>query len=67
MITKREASIITTYTGFLIGNFTEAHKYMEELMERPVFTHELANKEFTEKLKEKAHHDFVNIQIENKI
>ena len=41
-MTKREAAIVSAYTGVLIGDFDEVHKYIEELLGRPVFTHELA-------------------------
>ena len=63
-MTKREAAIVTAYTGFLIGDFHEFHKYAEDLMERPIFTHEFGDKTFMEKIKVKTKSDFVNIKIE---
>ncbi len=38
---KREAAIVAAYTGFLIGEFSDMHKYIEEIMGGSVFTHEL--------------------------
>ena len=64
MITKREAAIISTYTGILIGGFSDTHKYIEKIMGRPVFTHELANKSFMEEIQEKSRDDFISIDIE---
>ena len=61
---KREAAIISAYTGFLCGEFSEIHKYAEELFCGPVFTHQFGSKEFVRKLKEMSKADFVNIKIE---
>ena len=38
-MTKREAAIITAYTGILIGKFNDFHKYIEEKAGRGVYTH----------------------------
>ena len=37
---KREAAVISAYTGILLGEFSDLHKYVEEIFGRPVFTHE---------------------------
>ncbi len=63
-MTKREAAIVSAYTGFLLGSFSDLHEYIEEVMGRPVWTHELANKEVMAELKEKAKPDFVAITVE---
>ena len=39
-MTKREAAIISAYTGYLIGEFSDLHAYTEEVMGQPIFTHE---------------------------
>jgi len=39
-MTKREAAIVSAYTGILIGSFSDLHQYIEEIMKRPVWTHE---------------------------
>lgn len=61
-MTKREAAIVSAYTGYLIGEFSDFHAYVEEIMGRPVFTHELPN--IAEELKEKSKKDFMSIKIE---
>lgn len=48
---KREAVVISAYTGILISDVDDLFKYFEELKGRPVFTHEV-NKEFVEEIKE---------------
>ncbi len=60
-MTKREAAILSAFTGLLIGSFLDMHKYIEEIMRRPVFTHELANEEIVAEIKEKSRHDFMKL------
>jgi len=62
-MTKKEAAIITIYTGILIGEFSDAHEYAETLLGRPVFTHEFANCELCDKLKELSKQDFISIKV----
>lgn len=64
-MTKRECAIISAYTGYLCGDFNEFHKYIEELLGRPVYTHELADEELCKKIKELAKEDFCNLGKEN--
>jgi len=58
---KREAAIVTAYTGIICGDFVEAHRYIEEVMKRPVMTHELADLEIWAEVKEAAKRDFINM------
>lgn len=64
MLTKREAAIITAYTGYLIGSFDEYHKYITEIMERPVYTHELGNKDVIAEIQKRSMEDFVGLEME---
>jgi len=61
----REAAIIGLYTGTVIKDFSCIHAYAEELIGRPIFTHEFADKDFSEKLKELAKKDLLNIKFED--
>lgn len=57
----RERVIVETYTGYCMTSpeeKDEVYKYMAEIMDRPVFTHELADEEIQEQLREKALNDF---------
>ena len=58
---KREAAIITAYTGIFMGHGSDFHRYVEEKFGHSIFTHEFASKEFWEKLKELSHDDFLNV------
>ncbi|QOI67567.1 hypothetical protein SEA_BEUFFERT_199 [Streptomyces phage Beuffert] len=64
MLTRREAAIITAYTGIALGNFGDAHLYMEEVVGHPIWTHELANPKMWEKIKEASRPDFLALEIE---
>lgn len=62
-MTKREAAIVSAYTGYLIGEFSDFQAYAEEAMGRPIFTHEFPY--IAEELKEKSKNDFISIKIED--
>lgn len=57
---KRESAIITAITGISFGGrlFPDFHQYVEEKFNRPVFTHEMAEQSFWDKLKKLAWNDF---------
>lgn len=63
-MTKHEAAIVTAYTGFVIGNFGDAHEYIEKIMGRPVWTHEMANEEIAREIRKKSKADFIAIKVE---
>jgi hypothetical protein len=64
-MTKREAAIVTAYTRVLIGDFHTAHQYIEEIMGRPVLTHELADKGTWNEIQALAKPDFISITVED--
>lgn len=63
-MTDKEKAIVMAYTGvaMLSGKKLDIfYNYIEDIMGRPVFTHELADKEMWDKLKEKSKKDFANL------
>ncbi len=62
MITKREAAIISAYTGYMVGEFGDMQEYVEEILDRPVFTHEFP--ELKDLIKEMSYNDFIALEIE---
>lgn len=60
-MTKHEAAVIGAFTGVLCGDFGDLHEYIEKVMDRPVFTHEMGDKEFMDKVKDKTKPDFIAI------
>ena len=60
-MTKREAAVIGAYTGILCGSFSDLHQYVEELLNRPVMTHEMGDRMVAEEIKQKAKADFLQI------
>jgi len=63
-MTKREALVVSAYTGFLCGvTFADLHEYIEEVLEHPVFTHELASSSMIQLIKEKSRDEFIAIKV----
>lgn len=58
-LTRRQAAIIGAYTAFLCGPFVDVHRYIEEVIGRPVWTHELADRGMWEEIREAAKEDFI--------
>lgn len=63
-MTKREAAIVGAYTGYVLGNFSDMHEYIEQVIGRPVWTHEMASQKFFEQLQEASKPDFLAIVVE---
>lgn len=40
-MTRKEAIAISAYTGYCFAPFDEVHQFIEEVLGRPVFVHEL--------------------------
>lgn len=63
-MTDREKAIVMAHTGFtmLAGEkFSIFHKYIEDLLGRPIWTHELANEAVWNEIKEKSKPDFLDL------
>lgn len=60
-MTKREGAILSAYTGLMLCDFYDFHKYVEEIMERPVWTHELGFPNIQNEIKKRSKTDFENI------
>jgi len=64
-MTKKEAAIVASYTGYLIGKFGEMQKYVDSLVGYPTFTHQYANDNFSKRIQELSKKDFCNIKIKD--
>ena len=63
-MTDKEKAIVMAYTGtsMLAGEKLDIfYRYIADLMGRPIFTHELADKKIWDELKEKSREDFINL------
>lgn len=63
-MTKQECAIVMAYTGIVMltgDNLSIYYKYLNDIMGRPVYTHELASKEIQEQIKEKSTDDFLKL------
>ena len=54
-MTKKEAILISAYTGYLLTHsFSDVHKFCEELLGRPLYTHEFASESVQKEIREKC-------------
>lgn len=60
-MTKHEAAVISMFTGIMIGKFSDMHEYAEKIYGGPIWTHQFADKDLVNRLKELAKPDFVDI------
>lgn len=62
---RRESAIICAYTGVSFGGrlFSDFHQYVEEKFQRPVFTHEMGDRKFWNRLKKLSRDDFLNLAV----
>ena len=61
-MTDKEKAVVMAFTGvtMLTGDkFSIFHKYIEDILERPVWSHELADSRVWEEIKEKSKSDFL--------
>lgn len=68
-MTDREKAIVMAHTGIcmLAGEkFGVFHAYIEDIMGRPIYTHELAIQSISDEIKEKSRDDFIKLCREEK-
>lgn len=56
---EMEKIIISAYTGYLMTDFDKVHEYIERVLNRPVWTHELGNEHIYEMIRERVKPDFM--------
>ena len=53
-MTKQEAILISAYTGYLLTKeWNDVHKFIQETLGRPIYTHELGNPKITDEIRKK--------------
>ena len=57
-MTNRELVVASAYTGILMCEFEDLHKYIEEKLGRQVFTHELSEQSVWDEIYKKCKDDF---------
>ncbi len=66
-LTKEQAAIIGVYSGISCGPFSDIHELAEKLLNRPIFTHEMAFPEIWDQLREKVKPQFLEICHESEL
>ena len=60
-LTKEQAAIIGAYTGISCAPFSVIHEKIEQVLGRPVWTHELASKDVWAEVKDKVKAEFLEL------
>lgn len=63
-MTLKERVIVEAYTGYCMTTGEERdelYKYIANVMERPIFSHELADEEILSELHDKVKPDFIKL------
>lgn len=60
-MTKREKVIVSAYTDYLMCDFEEVRKYIQEILGREVFTHEMADEDIQKEIHDKSKKDFIEL------
>ena len=63
-LTSLQGAIISAYTGVLCCRFSDLHAYVEQILNRPVFIHEMADEKVSDQVKKAAREDFLRIRAE---
>ena len=63
-MTYKECAVVMAYTGICMlaeDKFWYFHKYVEDILGRPVYLHELADNKIATEIKEKSKADFMEL------
>lgn len=60
-MTRYEKLIVSAYTGVLMVEMSDFHKWVEEFLGYPVWTPEFATEDFWLRLREKTKEEFLRI------
>lgn len=58
-LTNEQAAVLSAFTGTLCGPVSDFHQYVNKIMGRPVWTHELASEKMEADIREAARADFM--------
>ena len=64
MLTRREAAIITAYTGITLGDYFAFSDYAEEKLGTPPGSAEMSSKHWWDRLHEASKADFLALEVE---
>lgn len=58
-LTKEQGIVLSGFTGIMMCGFSDFHADVEKRMNRPVWTHEFANEDTAEEIKNLYREDFM--------
>ena len=62
-LTKEQALVITGFTGFTACNFGDFQEEVDKRLGYPTWTHQYADREFMEKVRELFREDFLKLCV----
>lgn len=60
-ISKHDRLVISAYTGYLMADPDEVHRFIEETLGYPVFTHELVKHKIVDEIQKKLKDEWMRI------
>ena len=60
-MTNKEKLIVSAYTGILMVEWEELHRFVEKLLGRPVYAHEFDDEAVIEEILAKVKDDFMKL------
>jgi hypothetical protein len=60
-LTREQAAIIGAFTGILCGPFEDVHGVIERVLDRPVFTHEMTDRDLWAEVKKLIEPEYLAI------
>lgn len=58
-MTQQERLVVSAYTGYLMTDWGLLHRFIEERLGRPVWTHEFADEKLLEEIRAKIKPEFL--------
>ncbi|MBP1589123.1 MAG: hypothetical protein ILO10_02885 [Kiritimatiellae bacterium] len=58
-MTQQERLVVSAYTGFLMTDWPLVHKFIQERIGRPIWTHQFADEKLWEKIRERLKPEFL--------
>ena len=61
-MTREEAILLSAYTGcLLVPDFSQVHKFCEDTLGRPIWTHEFADSDVQKEIREKLRQQIMEL------
>lgn len=66
-MTLDEKIIVSAYTGYMMCDFSLVHAYIQKILGRPVWTHELTNGDILDEIGRRTKPEFLKICADEEV